>query len=175
MSLPAKNMVNMVLDVMRAEDQIAGYCPICHELFRISEVELFYIPDRKKDFLAEFRKKERELEERIDEEREDAINRSRASLMGKLFETVRPYLPDFRYHPGDLRGIWNPVDFVSFNGLAMNRDVESITFIEVKSGRSNLTNVERSILEAVKNGKVSFETVTHPGAVADVRRLLASG
>jgi len=67
------------------------------------------------------------------------------------------------------------VDFVSFNGLAMNRDVESITFIEVKSGRSSLTNVERSILEAVKNGKVSFETVTHPGAVADVRRLLASG
>jgi len=168
-------MVNMVLDVMRAEDQIAGYCPICHELFRISEVELFYIPDRKKDFLAEFRKKERELEERIDEEREDAINRSRASLMGKLFETVRPYLPDFRYHPGDLRGIWNPVDFVSFNGLAMNRDVESITFIEVKSGRSSLTNVERSILEAVENGKVSFETVAHPRPIADVRRLIASG
>jgi len=86
--------------MIRAEDQIAGYCPICHELFRLSEVELFYITDRKKDFLTGLRTKERQLDEQIAEEREDAIKRSRASLMGKLFETVRPFLPDFRYHPG---------------------------------------------------------------------------
>lgn len=160
-----RDMSNMVLNVIRAEDQIAGFCPVCHELFRLSEVELFYAPDRKKDFLAELRKKSRELNDRIDEEREDAIKRSRSTLMGKLFETVRPFLPEFNHHPGDLRSIWNPVDFVSFNGLALNRTVDSITFIEVKTGRSTLSGVERSIQEAVENGKISFETVTHPGQV----------
>jgi len=169
--IPIKDISAMVLNVMRAEDQIAGCCPSCHNLFRLSEIELFYIPDRKKDFLTELRKKEHELDERIDEERQDAINRSRASLMGKLFETVRPFLPDFKYHPGDLRGIWNPVDFVSFNGLALNRDVESVTFVEVKTGRSGLTGVERSIREAVEKGKVFFDTVTHPGPLTDVRKL----
>jgi len=165
-SVLSRNMPNLVLNIIRAEDQIAGYCPSCRELFRLSEVELFYITDRKKDFLAELRKKQRELDERIDEEREDAIKRSRASLMGKLFETVRPFLPDFGYHPGDLRSIWNPIDFVSFNGLALNRDVESITFIEVKSGRSSLSGVERSIQDVVNRGKVGFQTITHPSAIA---------
>ena len=145
-----KDVSDMVLNVMRAEDQIAGYCPRCHELFRMSEVELFYVPDRKKDFLESLRKKERELEERIDDEREDAIKRSRSSLMGKLFESVRPFLPEFNHHPGDLRSIWNPIDFVSFDGLAMNRVVDSITFVEVKSGTSHLSPVERSIQEVVR-------------------------
>jgi len=131
----------------------------------MSEIELFYIPDRKMDFLAEVRKKERDLEERINEERVDAINRSRSVLMGKLFETVRPFLPEFDHHPGDLRSIWNPVDFVSFNGLAVNRVVESITFIEVKSGKSTLSGVEKSIQKVVESGKISFETVTHPASV----------
>jgi len=53
------------------------------------------------------------------------------------------------------------VDFVSFNGLALNRYVQSITFVEVKSGRSKLSGVERSIQEAIESGKVSFDTVTH--------------
>jgi predicted Holliday junction resolvase-like endonuclease len=161
-NIAVRKTSSTIIDVMRATDQIAGYCPSCHELFRMSEVELFYIPDRKKDFLTELRKKQLELDEQIGTEREDAIKRSRSSLMGKLFETVRPFLPEFSHHPGDLRSIWNPIDFVSFNGLALNRCVESITFVEVKSGRSSLTGVERSVREAVEQGKVSFETVTHP-------------
>jgi len=80
--------------------------------------------------------------------------------MGSLYETVRPFLPEFNHHPGDLRSVWDPVDYISFNGLAVNRDVDSITFVEIKSGRSSLSAVERSIKEAVEKGKVSFETVS---------------
>ena len=157
-----ESMSSTIIDVVRAEDRIAGNCPNCKKQFRLSEVELFYIPDRKEDFLAAIRKREQELDQRIDEERQDAIKRSRASIQGKVFATVRPFLPSFNYYPGDLRAIWNPVDYVCFNGLAVNRDVESITFVEVKSGKANLSGVERSVREAVQHGKVSFETVTHP-------------
>lgn len=159
---PSKDLTETVISVIRAEDQVGGFCPSCRQIFRLSEVELFYIPDRKKDFLTELRRKESEIDERVDAERKDAIKRSRASLMGNLFETVRPYLPGFKHHPGDLRGIWNPVDFISFNGLASNREVESITFLEVKTGRSSLNGVERSIQKAVEDGRVSFETVNCP-------------
>ncbi len=162
LGIPSKDLTETVISVIRAEDQVAGFCPSCSDMFRLSEVELFYIPDRKKDFLSELRRKESELNERVDDERKDAIRRSRASLMGSLFETVRPFLPGFKHHPGDLRGIWDPVDFISFNGLASSRDVESITFVEVKAGQSSLNGVERSIQKAVENGKVSFETVTRP-------------
>ncbi len=156
MSLPkAKEFISY----LRAEDQIGGFCPSCHNLFRLSEVELFYIPDRKEDFLTELRKKERELEEQILVARKDAIKRSRSTLMGQLFETIRPFLPGFTYHPGDLRAIWDPVDFVSFNGMALNGSVESVTFVEVKTGRSYLSARQRSIKEAVESNRVSFHTV----------------
>ncbi len=134
MIVPDKTSAFNVISMIRTEDQIAGFCPNCQDMFRLSEVELFYIPDRKNDFLTELRRKESELEERIHSERQDAVKRSRASLMGNLFESVRPFLPEFSHHPGDLRSIWDPVDYISFNGLALNRDVESITFVEVKSG-----------------------------------------
>jgi len=157
-----------VIAVVRAEDQIGGKCPRCQETFRLSEVELFYIPDRKEDFLTELRKKQRDLDQNLEKmlslAREDAIKRSRSSIMGKLFETVRPYLPGFTYNPNDLRAIWNPVDFVCFNGLALNRSVESITFIDIKTGRSSLNPAQRSIREAVKSNKVTFETISTQSA-----------
>jgi len=168
-----RSTADTILSVVRAEDQIAGFCPDCGNLFRLSEVELFYIPDRKNDFLTELRKKQSELEDRVREERTDAIKRSRASLMGNLFETIRPFLPEFSHLPGDLRSIWDPVDYISFNGLALNRDVDSITFVEVKSGRSSLSTVEHSIREAIENGKVTFETVTR-APPTDSRRPAAS-
>ncbi len=155
-----RGIADGLISVIRAEDQLAGFCPSCQGLFRLSEVELFFIPDRKDDFLTELRKKEFELEDRVRSERQDAIKRSRSALMGNLFESVRPFLPEFNHHPGDLRSIWDPVDYISFNGLALNRDVESITFVEIKSGRSTLSGVERSIQHAVERGKVNFETVS---------------
>jgi predicted Holliday junction resolvase-like endonuclease len=151
-------------DFLRVEDQIAGFCPLCHGLIRLSEMEIFYIPDRIEDFLTELRKKERELDDQKLEIRKDAIKRSRSKLMGDLFEQVRPFLPGFDYVPGDLRSIWDPVDYVCFHGLALNREVERVTFIEVKSGRSKLTPVERSIREAIEKKNVDFKTVEHPGA-----------
>jgi predicted Holliday junction resolvase-like endonuclease len=151
-------------DFVKVEDQLAAFCPLCHGLIRLSEMEMFYIPDRKEDFLMELRKRARELDDQKLEIRKDAIKRSRSKLMGDLFEQVRPFLPGFEYEPGDLRSIWDPVDYVCFHGLALNREVEGITFIEVKSGRSTLSGVERSIRQAVERKNVSFKVVEHPGA-----------
>lgn len=166
MAISQEQLSRSFLSVVKAENEIGGYCPSCHELFRLNDVGLFFIPDRREDFLDAIRKKERELEQNLDSQlvlaREDAIKRSRSALMGKLFETVRPYLPGFSYNPNDLRAIWQPVDFVCFNGLALRRQVDSITFIEIKTGRSQLTPVERSIRRVIEDKKISFETVTSP-------------
>jgi predicted Holliday junction resolvase-like endonuclease len=161
LGIPSREVSETVISVIRSNDQMAGYCPSCRDIFRLSEVELFYIPDRKRDFLSKIRKKESDLAQRVMDERNDAIKRSRSALMGSLVETVRPFLPGFKHHPSDLRGIWDPVDYISFNGLA-TRDVESITFLEVKTGRSNLNGIERSIQQAIDRGRVTFETVTRP-------------
>jgi len=157
--LPIKDISDIVLNVMRAEDQIAGLCPLCNQLIRLSEMELFYIPDRKGDVLRILRDKERELEDQESEIRADAAKRSRAALLGSLMEQVGPLLPGFKYDLNDLRALWDPIDFVAFHGIGVDRKVDSITFIDIKTGESRLKPVQKSIKEAVEAGNVHFETI----------------
>jgi predicted Holliday junction resolvase-like endonuclease len=86
-----------------------------------------------------------------------AVQRSRATLLGKLLERVAPCFRKFAYDPRDMRCICDPVDYVLFEGLTVDRKVRDIRFIEVKCGRSRLTSVQRSVREAVDNGRVGTE------------------
>ncbi len=56
-----------------------------------------------------------------------------------------------------MRCICDPVDYVLFEGLTVERKVKQITFIEVKSGRSRLSSVQRSVREAVEKGRIDTE------------------
>jgi predicted Holliday junction resolvase-like endonuclease len=90
--------------------------------------------------------------------RKDAIERSRAVIVGKVSEHVVPFLPDFQHNPKDARFLGSPVDFVVFDGLDAG-EVEKITFIEVKTGASSLTKRERQIREAINRGAVAWEEI----------------
>jgi len=93
--------------------------------------------------------------ERMDLARKDAIERSRAVLSGQISEQIAPWLPDFPVNPSDARFIGKPVDFVAFCG-ADEGVVREIVFIEVKTGRSALSPVERSVREAITQGQVRW-------------------
>ena len=146
-------------DFIRSQDQIMGRCPLCNGFIRVSEMELFYMPDRKDDVLQILRDKERELKDQETEIRADAAKRSRAALLGSLMEQVGPLLPGFNYDVNDLRALWDPVDFVAFKGIGVDRKVDSITFIDIKTGQARLSSVQKSIKEAVEAGRVHFDTV----------------
>jgi len=94
-------------------------------------------------------------ESRLDLERSDAVKRSRAVIGGQVLEQVAPYLPDFPCHPQDVRFLGKPVDFVAFSGSNEN-DIDEIVFIEVKSGDSALSAAERSIRQAIIDGRVRW-------------------
>lgn len=98
---------------------------------------------------------EKEMLHRLAVERDDAVKRSRAVLGGQVAEQVAPYLPDFPCDPQDVRFVGKPVDFVGFSGAAQG-EVGEIVFIEVKSGGSSLSRVEKSIRDAVVAGNVRW-------------------
>lgn len=93
--------------------------------------------------------------ERMELSRKEAIERSRAVISGQISEQIAPWLPDFPVNPSDARFIGKPVDFVAFCG-ADEGLVREIVFIEVKTGRSTLTPVERSVREAITQGQVRW-------------------
>lgn len=92
----------------------------------------------------------------VKRERADAIKKSRAVLGGQFGEQIAPFLPKFPCNPGDVRFVGKPVDYVAFSGMAEGKPVRDIYFIEVKSGRSTLSEREKQIRDAVKNGRVHY-------------------
>ncbi len=88
--------------------------------------------------------------------RKDAIMKSRAVLSGHFSEQLAPFLPDFPFKPNEVRFIGKPVDFIAFKGMD-EKHIDEVSFIEVKSGKSKLSPVEKSLKEAVQKGKVKWE------------------
>jgi len=96
-----------------------------------------------------------EVEETL---RKEILERSRATLKGKIGEQMAPLLPQFKYEPADARFIGSPVDYVIFEGHSRG-EPEGVVFLEVKTGRSTLTPTERKIKEVVEGGRVRWETL----------------
>ena len=101
-------------------------------------------------------KRDKYWESEIPGHRKDAILKSRSVLGGLFSEQLAPFLPGFNFNPTECRFLGKPVDFIVFKGLD-NKKVDEIIFVEVKSGKSKLSSVEKSLKEAIKNKKVSWE------------------
>jgi len=99
---------------------------------------------------------DKRIRTRVKEIRQDAIARSRVGQLGKTLEKIAPMFPGFGHHPSDVRPIFDPIDFVIFDGYFRD-DVTDVVFVEFKTGQARLTSVQRSIREAVRKGQVHFE------------------
>ncbi|MFH1403359.1 MAG: Holliday junction resolvase-like protein [Candidatus Altiarchaeota archaeon] len=89
------------------------------------------------------------------------LDSSRASLKGQISEHLVPYLPGFEFRPSECKFLGKPVDFIVFRGLDAG-EVEEVVFLEVKTGKSAETGVERSISRAVERGRVSYSLYRLP-------------
>lgn len=97
-----------------------------------------------------------EYEEKI---RKDAVERSRATLKGKVGEQIAPFLSAFEHEPSDARFIGSPVDYVIFEGHSKDSP-KGITFADIKTGHSaQLTPLERGFKKVIEEGNVSWETI----------------
>lgn len=93
---------------------------------------------------------------KIKQERQDAVKRSRAVLGGQFSEQLAAFFPEFPCNPGDVRFVGKPIDFIAFPGTAEGKEVKDIFFIEVKTGDSQLSQREKEIKEAVQNKRVHY-------------------
>lgn len=88
--------------------------------------------------------------------RKDAVKRSKAVIGGQVAEQIAPFLPDFPANPSDARFIGKPVDFIVFSGLSETEKIDEILFVEVKTGKSALSEREKEVKKAVEKGNVRY-------------------
>lgn len=101
--------------------------------------------------------------EQLESARSVSVRQSRATLGGKMAEQLAPFLNGFKYVPSDCKFLGDPIDYVVFRGLTEHRHVDGpadqieIVFLDVKSGKSQLSRWQRAIVAAVQSGRVRFE------------------
>ena len=99
----------------------------------------------------------------IKKARKESVDKSRAVIRGQATEHLAPYVMQ-NINPKDCRFMGNPIDYVVFDGLSditdkVAKDIKQVIFVDVKTGKSNLTTVQRRIRDAIKDGRVSFQIV----------------
>ena len=70
---------------------------------------------------------------------------------GQITEQLAPFLDNFKYDPKRLHFIGMPIDYICFND-------DEIIIIEVKSGNSQLTPVQKNIKSLIDQKKIRWET-----------------
>ena len=123
-------------------------------------IALFFFAFRTGLSFGAFRER-RKWELELPSIRKDATKKSRAVLGGQFSEQLAPYLPNFPYVPTEVRFIGKPIDFLVFKGMD-NKHIEEVVFVEVKSGKSQLSTHERKLRDAIQAKRVSWEEYRIP-------------
>jgi predicted Holliday junction resolvase-like endonuclease len=72
------------------------------------------------------------LRERRRRATEGATQKAIDVNVGKILERIAAVCDGFGSVPRDCRPLFDPIDYVAFNGLALHGEVKSITFLDVR-------------------------------------------
>ncbi len=95
------------------------------------------------------------LRKDFEKKRKESLEKSRVVLKGLINEQLSPYFPDFPFKAGELRFIGKPIDFIAFVGMDEN-NIKEVVFVEVKSGKAQLSSVEKSLKKAIEERNVRW-------------------
>lgn len=113
----------------------------------------------KRDYQVQLESWKKQEEKKI---REDAIQKSINTLLGKIGEEFSPVLLSNRFGVNlkDFRHMGTPVDFIAFKGLSEDTEEMEVIFLEIKSGEtSGLIKRERRVRDAIAGKRVRYELV----------------
>lgn len=140
-------------------------CPCCEDSVRLRDAGLFYLgeftPEAKK--LLEERKTglketEKELKERRRAMPEKSERGAKSVNIGFILERLAPSLSQFRFNRNDCRSLFEPIDYLIFEGLTLTGKVNRIIFSDIKTGKARLQNSQKQIRELVARKRVSWDT-----------------
>lgn len=145
-------------------------CPSCSESFPAKEAQLF---DARRPLEGAALEKLKALQAELKEERaalkarqEKAPQKSRIAAetgnFGKIVEKIAPSLPGFALESADCRALFEPIDYIVFDGLAKRGAIDAVRFVDVKSEGARLTKRQKEIRATIEAGKVELIVEDEP-------------
>jgi predicted Holliday junction resolvase-like endonuclease len=140
-------------------------CPCCEETILLGDCDLFYLDDFSEKgqetyelYQEELHQRRSDLRERRKHISESSEVQARATNIGFIIERLAPSLSTFRFECGDCRSLFDPIDYVIFEGLRLRGVVSRIVFADIKTGNASLSRKQRDIRDLVNRKRVEFDT-----------------
>lgn len=161
------NLAKDAKDIIRTLEEKRFYaeCPCCEETILLKDAGLFYLDDFSPDAEKLYQQKLAACKIREKEIRE---NRKKISLksevsttainIGFISERIAPLMKDFRFDRNDCRSLFDPIDYIIFEGLNKRRSVSKILFVEIKTGKAWLNDHQKDVRSLVERKQVSWDT-----------------
>ena len=139
-------------------------CPTCGEGIKLKDSSLFSVDN----FNAQAKQLLNEKKEVLKIQRE-AISKKKSSTqlrvetttnsvnMGFILERLAPVLEHFPFDKNDCRSLFDPIDYVIFEGLQKTGKVQKIFFVDIKSGKAKLKANQKAIKQMIEQKKVVFK------------------
>jgi predicted Holliday junction resolvase-like endonuclease len=154
-----------LLKALASDKRLYGECPSCEVSFPLAKAQLFYGEPISGSGLDAFERWKEQLasgREELSNQKKKAKERSTRAVfsvnIGKYLEKIAPVLPGFSYDCHDCRGLFDPIDYIVFEGLTKKNRVESIQVIDIKTGGSPLNEHQEQIKDAIEKKRVEWQT-----------------
>ena len=108
--------------------------------------------------LEAFKEREEQLKKRKLSADVEAEKKAIEVGFGKMIEKFIPAYKNLNLQFAECRPLFDPIDLIVFDGL-LNRDVNHVSFLEVKSGNSTLNKHQKLIRDAVLDKRVDLRVL----------------
>lgn len=141
-------------------------CPCgCGEEIALRDAGLFFLddfPDNAekvyKEYLQDLKDRRQELKNRKVNMKVRPERVAKSVNIGFILERLAPTLKKFPFEHFDCRSLFDPIDYVIFEGLHKKGTVSKIIFTDIKTGDARLKSSQKEIKTLVENKKVEFKT-----------------
>lgn len=140
-------------------------CPECGVIHRLSDLKLSYRGRVKRTWLDDLREMEFKMqkkEEKFQSEREAIKAKEKEKHQKKIPQMIKkciPFISSKGYYPQDLKTIFDPIDFVIFDGMTLKDDVEKVVFLDGPAKTKKRENTQNSMQQAIKKGNYDWRLV----------------
>jgi len=139
-------------------------CPCCGRLLRLSDLHLKYkgkVPrtwlDRYDFRLGRIGKQEAKFDEKENKLRQAAHERAKKKVPKLICKCIDRSIARLNFDPYDIKTLLHPVDFVVFNGLNANRELDDIIFLSKSTRNQALRRIRKSLIEAVDEERYDWK------------------
>ena len=139
-------------------------CPGTNEEVPLKTVELFDNDNFTPAALEIYQQQLASIKEakaRLKKLKEKGASKSELSAhvvnIGLILERLAPTMGSFRFNHNDCRSLFDPIDYVIFDGLSRKGKVDKIFFIDIKTGNARLGNRQKEIKALINDKKVNFK------------------